>query len=575
MYRLKSIIFYVITTLLFCDTALAQMPTPTTVIYLLDVSGSMKSGGLFKNIQGRLKELVGERKVGDTVVLGTFSDDVFWPLKVEIHSIDDINDIKRVIDNLKAEGPWTWMSKAFKETKEKAQEIRAKSPESGLIVYILTDCKNDPPPHIKTVEPPWGFVEVILKYFEGFEAKGAYVYLFSYRTLDPEEKKEIEEKTPLVVKEPKEVAHPMPQIKLSFSGFDFGEIDLFKGKITRSGEISVDDFQDVETGEKVQLISPAGFDVKPEFITCKEKGQKESVAITIPSNLQPGEHTEIIKLQSEKATVEPPKLKFSFLVTKIETPHIKLSFSGFDFGEIDLFKGKITRSGEISVDDFQDVETGEKVQLISPAGFDVKPEFITCKEKGQKESVAITIPSNLQPGEHTEIIKLQSEKATVEPPKLKFSFLVTKIENGKISKLFKMILPLIILALLFILYDALIKTKTIWIEKIGDDKTKDVQLRGWKKVYLGEKLVEKYITFGLSKHYIRRARLQNTIFLIEEGGGKRAIIPGQDVQCKDVDGDESTLRFYEEEPMKRSPAGNEELHENGSDIFNRIEGKDE
>ena len=465
MYRLKSIIFYVITTLLFCDTALAQMPTPTTVIYLLDVSGSMKSGGLFKNIQGRLKELVGERKVGDTVVLGTFSDDVFWPLKVEIHSIDDINDIKRVIDNLKAEGPWTWMSKAFKETKEKAQEIRAKSPESGLIVYILTDCKNDPPPHIKTVEPPWGFVEVILKYFEGFEAKGAYVYLFSYRTLDPEEKKEIEEKTPLVVKEPKEVAHPMPQIKLSFSGFDFGEIDLFKGKITRSGEISVDDFQDVETGEKVQLISPAGFDVKPEFITCKEKGQKESVAITIPSNLQPGEHTEIIKLQSEKATVEPPKLKFSFLVTKIE--------------------------------------------------------------------------------------------------------------NGKISKLFKMILPLIILALLFILYDALIKTKTIWIEKIGDDKTKDVQLRGWKKVYLGEKLVEKYITFGLSKHYIRRARLQNTIFLIEEGGGKRAIIPGQDVQCKDVDGDESTLRFYEEEPMKRSPAGNEELHENGSDIFNRIEGKDE
>ena len=470
MYRLKSIIVCVILTLLICDSALAQETTPTAVIYLLDVSGSMKTGGLFENIKGRLKELVGERKVGDTVVLGTFSEDVLWPLKVDIHSPEDISDIKKVIDNLKATGPWTWMSKAFKETKEKAQDIKAKSPETRLMVYILTDCINDPPPHIKIVEPPWKFLEVILKYFEGFEAKDTYIYLLSYRTLEPEEKTKIEEKTPIVVKEPEEVARPIPLIKLSFSGFDFGEIDLSKGEITRAGEISVDDLHNVKPGEKVQLIPPLGFKVKPEVIVCNQRGQKEKVYVTIPSDLQLGEHTEIIKLRSEKAPVEPPELKFSFSMLEMEG---------------------------------------------------------------------------------------------------------TRHEEGIISKLLKMVLPLLILVLLLILYDALIRTKTIWIEKIGEGRTEEVELKGWKKTYLGERIADKHITFGLPKHYLQRAKLKTYAFLIEEGGEKKRIIFGEDVQCKDPDGNAITLRFYKEEPIKVGPEKIEEIHEKGSDIFDRIEGKDE
>lgn len=461
MYRLKFIMMSAVFILATCFLTLAQEATSTDVIYLLDVSGSMKKGALFENIKGRLKKLVEERKVGDKVILGIFSEDVLWPLKVDIHIPEDISDIEMVIDNLTAEGPWTWMSKAFRETKEKAQDIKAKSPDKRLMIYILTDCINDPPPHIKKVEPPWKFVEVLLKYFEGFEAKDTYIYLLSYRPLEQEEKTKIEKKTIIEVKEPK-VTRPMPRIKLSFSGFDFGKIDFSKGEVTRSGEISVDDLQDVERGEKVQLIPPPNFKVRPETIACKEKGHKEKVSIIIPSDLKAKEYTEIIGLRSKRAAVEPSELKFSFFV----------------------------------------------------------------------------------------------------------------LEDGLIGKLLKAIFPLLIVVLLYVLYDAFIRERTVWVEKIGAGRIKEVKLKGWKKVYMRERIADKYITFGLSKNYLQRARLKNAVFLIKEDGGKDEVVFSEDVQCKDSDGNEFTLRFYKEEPIEGGPGETEEETE-GPSPWDRIEGKDE
>jgi hypothetical protein len=299
--------------LLACFSTSAEETTPTSVIYLLDVSGSMSKGGLFENIKVRLKELVTERKVGDEVILGTFSDSVLWPVRVNIRGSREITDIKKIVDHLEAKGLWTWMSRAFKETKDKAQDIKAKSPETRLMIYILTDCINDPPPEVKKAEPPWKFVEVLLEYFEGFKAEETYIYLLSYRPLKPEEKKEIEEKTVIVPTEVEPGKPPIfPRIVLSVSGFDFGKVDLSEGEVTQTGEIRVQDLQDVEPGKEVQFIPPPGFKVEPKTIECKEPGQKERVSIIIPSDLHPGEHAEFVKVRCEKASVEPSKLKFFF-----------------------------------------------------------------------------------------------------------------------------------------------------------------------------------------------------------------------------------------------------------------------
>lgn len=462
--RLRLIILSALFVLITCFSTSAEETTSTNVIYLLDVSGSMKEKGLFENIKGRLKELVGERKVGDTVILGTFSENVLWPLKVEIRTPEDISEIKKIIDNLKAEGPWTWMSKAFKETIEKAQDIRAKSPESRVMIYMLTDCINDPPPEVKRIEPPWIFIEVLLHYFEGFKAKDTYVYLLSYRPLEPEEREKIEEKTVIVPVYPE--TKKFPRIVLTISGFMFGQIDLSKGDVTRSGEISIADFQDIEPGEKVQLIPPPGFKVEPGTIVCKERGQKEKVTIIIPSSIQIGKHTEIVKLYCEKAVVEPPELEFSF--------------------------------------------------------------FVEMKPKA-----------------------------------------------GIMDKLLKMLLPLLILIILFIIYDTFIRSKTIWVEKTDELRAEEIELKGWKKVYLGEKLADKYVTFGLPKHYLQRIRLKGHVVLRDEGGDKNKIIFGEDIKCKDPDGNEVSLRFYENEPIKETIEQIGQEPEAPSIILDRIEGKDE
>ncbi len=456
-----------------CFLVLAQERAPTAVIYLLDVSGSMKKGGLFENIKGRLKELVEEMDIGDQVVLITFGNekDTGPVLDIPIDNKNDIKYVKGRIDALKAESPWTWMSKAFEVTKNKAEDIRAKVPHGRIMIYILTDCINDPPPHAKRIEPPWKFVEVLLKYFEDFEVKDTYIYLLSYRPLKPEEKKEIQKETDIIVTQPEE--KKFSRILLTLSGFKFGEIDLSKGEVICSGEISVHDLQDVKPGVGIKLIPPHDFRVKPETIVCREIGQKESVSVTIPSNLQLGEYTEIAKLHCEKAVVEPSELKISFFVHKI----------------------------------------------------------------GGMEPV-----------------------------------------GGMINNTFKMILPLLIFILLLILFDALIRVKTIWIEETGEERIKNVNLKGWKKVYLGERLLDEYVDFGLSKHYIQRPWLRNFVLLIEEGGGRNRIVFGEDMPpCKDPDGNKIFLHFYDKEPIiKEGPKEEEgEIFESRSDIFDRIEGKDE
>ncbi|MDP3013769.1 MAG: hypothetical protein Q8M92_05960, partial [Candidatus Subteraquimicrobiales bacterium] len=117
----------------------------------------------------------------------------------------------KVISNLKAEGPWTWMSKAFQRTKDIAEDIKSKAPEKRIMIYLLTDCDNDPPPAVKKKEPPWKFVEVLTGYFKDFKIEDTNIYLLSYRPLKQEEKDIIKEQTDIVVKEP-EVSEPIPKI---------------------------------------------------------------------------------------------------------------------------------------------------------------------------------------------------------------------------------------------------------------------------------------------------------------------------------------------------------------------------
>jgi hypothetical protein len=464
MVRLKLILVSVLVIIVNYSIITAQETTLTNidVIYLLDISRSMNQEGLFQNIKERLKQLIEERKNGDRVILGTFSDDVLWPVQVDIRDIEDIKDIKKIIDNLKAEGEWTWLAKALKETKEKAQDLKTRSPGKTLIIYMLTDCINDPPPEIKKIEPPWDFVEVVLQYFEDYKTSDTFIYLLSYRPLKPGERKELTARTHIIPIEPQGPL-PIPRIRVSFTGFNFDEVNLSKGEVTCPGEIIIDDIQDIHPGEQIHLISQEPFKVNPESIICKEVGHKETIHITIPTGLQPGEHVEQIQLSAPRAAVEPSRLVFSFVI----------------------------------------------------------------------------------PGAS---------------------------KTGAMNDILKLIFLLLVVVLLFILYDAILREKSVWLEYPAEERTEEAKLKGWNKTYLGEKAANKYIDLKLPDHYIQRERFKNSIFSVQEGEQKTKISFGEDIQYRDTEGNEVILRFHQKQPLETSQEKSQEESDISSpldDIFGK------
>lgn len=327
MKRHKSKILLLIVYLVACIcsfTALADeyANTGADVIYVLDVSASMRKAGLFENIKSRLKELVGERHVGDRVVLITFGEDASKILDVEVRSSQDLEDIKQVIAALRAEGPWTWMSKAFQKTRDMAEDIKSKSPRKRITIYLLTDCENDPPPAVRRSEPTLKFVEVLTRYFKDFKVEGAHVYLLSYGHLGQDEKDAISRETAVDVKEP-QASEPIPaRIILDLSGFDFGNISVSKNEVMRSGIIIIKKIERSRPAEKVRLSAPPPYGVNPDIIGQLQEGQKHKITIAIPAGLDAGRHSEAIKLSASDALVEPSQIDFAFMVGTFSSENI-------------------------------------------------------------------------------------------------------------------------------------------------------------------------------------------------------------------------------------------------------------
>lgn len=463
MKRLITIILSIVFIIASFSTTIAQDTDSMSVIYLLDVSGSMNEEGLFDNIKQRLKTLISERKVGDRVIIGVFSDDVRWPVQYDISDDEDINEIKEVIDDLKAKGNWTWLSEAFKQTKEKADDIRKRFPKKSLMLYILTDCINDPPPRIKRIEPTMSFIEVLRKYFEGFSAEDTFIYLLSYGPLSPPLRDSIRVITdPIVPRTP-----TIPKIKLSFTEFDSIEVELSKEETT----------------------------------------------------------------------------------------------------QIDI--------GEITIEEFQDVSPIVNIELSPPESCQVKPTIIEADKKGQIEKISITIPSNLEPGNYKKKIKLSSEEAIVEPPQLTFSFTIPESKNDFYSNLIGIMVSLLFIILVLTLLDAFIRSKTIWVKKLEDGKTEEIDLKGWKRFYLGEKPSGKY-DFGLPKHFIRRVMFKKSIFIQDEGGEKIFIVFNEDVHRNDVNGNKITLQFSENKPDEEIKIPKNKEDDTGipiPTIWDKIDGK--
>lgn len=300
--------------LLLCP--LTEAAAAENKIFLIDTSGSMRKGGLFENIKSKLKELVRE-SMGSHVQILTFDENVETVVDRRLNAPEDIDAALRDIDGLKATGPWTWMTEAFKKTLKAAEDLKGpnKYPKEPLIIYLLTDGRNDPPPQVN--EPPLEFVGLLKDYFGDFKIQDTYIYLLSYRPLTERERTTIEEGTTIRPVEPPP-QEPIPNIKLMSSNFNFGEIEISQEGKTLSGWIRIDELPDAAKGGNIHLTpsAPEQFKVTPETIPCVQ-GQEAEISILLPASLNPGGYTGSINFEPPPNTmVAPSRIPVSFTVIK-------------------------------------------------------------------------------------------------------------------------------------------------------------------------------------------------------------------------------------------------------------------
>lgn len=415
-------------------------------IFVLDTSGSMRRGGLFDRVKESLIRMVRETKAGDHILIITFDNIAREVVDKDIKADADKENICETIDNFRATGAWTRMYQAFEKTVEKAQDLKRKHPKNRLGIYLLTDGRNDPPPDASPNEFV-SFLSCIVTHFRDFQLTDSFVYFLHYGGLSEEEERVIDEQT----------------------------------------------------------------DVKPVPVSRDE---------------------------------EDP------------FPHIKLDFSGFDFGELDLSEGNITRAGALTTKTISRGAAGTELRFsippISAFGpqFKISPDRITCRRNGQKESISIVVPMGLHGGSYKVNIS-PSKNVTVDPREFPFSF--SSSGNGGKDWGWP-ILFLIILIGLALLYFGYVRTKSIWVERQNSAEIKGAKIKGWYKTYLGEKEGKRYLPFELPNYHLAFGWWNRNIYLAKIGEKGNRINHSDSFPCQNPEGEEVSLKFHDKEPSERPPA---------------------
>ena len=303
-------------------------------IFLLDTSGSMKKEGVFDRIKETLKrDYVSKMKQGDHIIILTFDEKVVMVVDQNITGGNDIKEVNTQIDGLNATGSWTWMARALQMTMEQAKRLKAQYPDEGLNIYFLTDGINEPPPNLN--EPSLKFVEVLLQYFKDLKMEDAYVYVLVYKEggkpppVTRENQDKIEQETKGRVKintRFRTLPNPIPpEIRIGYSGFDFGIINLAKGEVAKTVTIRIKELKGDARGKIIKLLSETdlfpeliSFEVTPDSFEIQKEGQIEKISILIPQNLSSGEYIPSLKISSDDVLISPNTIPVRFKVVRID-----------------------------------------------------------------------------------------------------------------------------------------------------------------------------------------------------------------------------------------------------------------
>jgi len=196
--------------------------------FIIDCSGSMVgepagSGNpvIFPDVQKSVKEFIDNIGEGASVTIMPFHRDVQDKFTVTITSHNSRNEVKRYIDNLKANGQVTWIYYSIKNALDQAKKLRELNRSiNSQVILLYTDGKDNGPQDLD--------LDGILNYFKMQRGENRFLYL-KYITLGvdlrPEEENKIKTTEGVeLIKNPKGELQQKYMIEILPYMLDFGDL---------------------------------------------------------------------------------------------------------------------------------------------------------------------------------------------------------------------------------------------------------------------------------------------------------------------------------------------------------------
>ena len=155
------------------------------VILVLDTSLSMVGFGgknILPDVKKSINRYISNLEHGDRVTFITFDEDVRGYPSVLVDDENDKDILKKYISMTEAKGKWTHTLKMIQAIFAKAEEIKNDGENRQVVIVIMTDGLDDPPPNGK--EQTFKLSEIADKY----QGKDWWIYFISLSDLKKNEK---------------------------------------------------------------------------------------------------------------------------------------------------------------------------------------------------------------------------------------------------------------------------------------------------------------------------------------------------------------------------------------------------
>lgn len=280
-----------------------------TLIFVVDVSGSMRKSGIHKSVVNSLCTFIrNEFREGDNLILCSFGSSFYKNKQIFQGDSVQMKGFLPEIEKLNFRDDYTYMTLAFKEVAELADGIRKNYPNDPIFIYLYTDGKNEPPPFVSN---PLTFEQIVEWYFGSYKNPQTHLYIITLGIKPEPNLKEFGEKVGAKITEVP--VGPVPVPKLPYT-IVISPQNLSYKSTSKSGRIEVNlSFDNKGDKDSIKIkVCVDNFTISPEEFVINKGENKVKFVIyykdlstkTYKASLTFSSQTSNIKFTPDKISVK-------------------------------------------------------------------------------------------------------------------------------------------------------------------------------------------------------------------------------------------------------------------------------